>query len=408
MTLLRTTAQLLLFVLIEIYFYYGIKEYLKKNTFKNIYFILSALGALVIMGAAYKPFILWPRWMGVYVVGTCFVILFSKLIGSVFLLVGDVVRGIKLIIQKTSNTKKKQVDKKISRAQFFNQLAFYGTAIPLLSFVYGMIVTAFDYKIHRVKLSFPNFPKAFNGLKIVQISDIHTGTYINQGPLERAIQLVMKESADIIFFTGDLVNEIADEAFPYKTQLASLKAPIGVYSILGNHDYGDYFRWENDEDKKKNLVVLKQFEIDCGWDLLLNEHRVLERNEDQLAIVGVENWGNAMRFPKLGDIAKAKKGTEQIPFKILLSHDPSHWDAKVLGQHPDIDLMLSGHTHGMQLGVEIKGFKWSPSRFFYKQWAGLYQTKHQYLYVNRGLGIIGYPGRVGIRPEITVIELFSE
>jgi hypothetical protein len=409
MALYKILIPFLIFIVVEFYFYKGIKPLLKSSVSKITYYLISIFGVIIFLVGIFKPFILWPKWLGVYVVGVFFILLVSKTIGCIVLLIFDCVRFIKrYLIPFTLNkgTVYKQTNT-LTRKEFINKLTFYSASVPFIGLLYGMIKTAFDYKVHRIRLTFSHLPEAFNGFKIIQISDIHSGTYVNQGPLETAINLINKEQGDIIFFTGDLVNEIADEAFVYKEQLSALKAPFGVYSILGNHDYGDYFRWNSDKEKQMNLQALKDFQKSCGWDLLLNESRIIEKNNQKIAIIGVENWGSALRFPKLGDVDKAKKGTEHIPFKILLSHDPSHWDAKVVGYHSDIDLMLSGHTHGMQLGVEIKGFKWSPSKYFYKQWAGLYKQSHQYLYVNRGLGVIGYPGRLGILPEITVIELYK-
>jgi hypothetical protein len=409
MALYKILIPFLIFIVVEFYFYKGIKPLLKSSVSKITYYLISIFGVIIFLVGIFKPFILWPKWLGVYVVGVFFILLVSKTIGCIVLLIFDCIRFIKrYLIPFTLNkgTVYKQTNT-LTRKEFINKLTFYSASVPFIGLLYGMIKTAFDYKVHRIRLTFSHLPEAFNGFKIIQISDIHSGTYVNQGPLETAINLINKEQGDIIFFTGDLVNEIAAEAFVYKEQLSALKAPFGVYSILGNHDYGDYFRWNSDKEKQMNLQALKDFQKSCGWDLLLNESRIIEKNNQKIAIIGVENWGSALRFPKLGDVDKAKKGTEHIPFKILLSHDPSHWDAKVVGYHSDIDLMLSGHTHGMQLGVEIKGFKWSPSKYFYKQWAGLYKQSHQYLYVNRGLGVIGYPGRLGILPEITVIELYK-
>jgi predicted MPP superfamily phosphohydrolase len=217
--------------------------------------------------------------------------------------------------------------------------------------------------------------------------------------------MILAENPDLILFTGDLVNDRADEMTDYMDVFSRLKAPMGVYSTLGNHDYGDYVNWPSPEAKVQNLEALKQVHSRLGWRLLMNEHVPLERNGHKIALLGIENWGAKGRFPKYGRMDLAYPGTEQYPFKILMSHDPSHWDAEVRVKYPDIDLMLAGHTHGMQFGVELPHFKWSPVQWMYKQWAGLYSEGSQHLYVNRGFGFIGYPGRVGILPEITVIEL---
>lgn len=294
----------------------------------------------------------------------------------------------------------------ITRSVFLKRMALILGATALGGFLYG-ITNRYNYKVRRLKLSFNNLPDAFRGTKIVQISDIHSGSFDNHEAVAHGAKLVMNENPDIIFFTGDLVNNKADEIQPYTNIFSGLKAPMGVYSTLGNHDYGDYVHWPSEEAKTKNLEWLKQTHANMGWKLMMNEHVILERGNDKIAIVGIENWGAKAGFPKYGDMKKAYAGLKEkdVPFQLLLSHDPSHWDAQVLKEYPDIDLTLSGHTHGMQFGIEIPGFKWSPVKYVYKNWAGLYKQGKQHLYVNRGFGFLGYPGRLGIMPEITVIEL---
>jgi predicted MPP superfamily phosphohydrolase len=239
----------------------------------------------------------------------------------------------------------------------------------------------------------------------VQLSDIHSGSFGDPAAVNKGVDMVLAEKPDIILFTGDLVNSIATEMKDYQAVFSRLQAPMGVYSTLGNHDYGDYHWWESEQAKKANLDRLCQIQAEMGWRLLMNEHVVFERGGDRIALLGIENWSAKARFPKYGKMSEAHAGTEQYPFKILMSHDPSHWDAEVRTRYPDVDLMLAGHTHGMQWGFELPGLKWSPVSFLYRQWAGLYQEGDQKLYVNRGFGFIGYPGRFGILPEITVIEL---
>lgn len=294
----------------------------------------------------------------------------------------------------------------ISRSVFLKRTALVLGATTLGGFLYG-ITNRYNYQVRRVKLKFDNLPNAFKGTRIVQISDIHSGSFDNHEAVLRGAKKIMDEQPDIIFFTGDLVNDRADEIQPYKDIFSQLKAPLGVYSTLGNHDYGDYAQWPSPEAKVANLEWLKSTHGEMGWKLMMNEHVVLEKGDDKIAIVGIENWGAKAGFPKYGDMSKAYQGLDEknIPFKILLSHDPSHWDNEVQQKYPDIDLTLSGHTHGMQFGIEIPGFKWSPVKYVYKNWAGLYQKGKQHLYVNRGFGFLGYPGRLGILPEITVIEL---
>jgi predicted MPP superfamily phosphohydrolase len=271
--------------------------------------------------------------------------------------------------------------------------------------VYGF-TNQYKYQIKRVKLSFDNLPASFKGLRIVHISDIHSGSFMDKKAVEHGVEMIMKENADLILFTGDLVNDKATEMENYMDVFSKLKAPMGVFSTLGNHDYGDYVQWPiNGISKEQNLIDLQKVHADIGWKLLMNEHVILKKDTDEIALLGIENWSNKARFPKHGRMDLAHAGTEKYPFKILMSHDPSHWDAQVKTDYADVDLMLSGHTHGMQFGVELPGFKWSPVQYMYPQWSGLYESQKQKLYVNRGFGFIGYPGRVGQLPEITIIEL---
>ena len=292
----------------------------------------------------------------------------------------------------------------ISRSVFMSWLGMGVGAGIYSSLLYGLS-NKYKYRVRRLRLAFDNLPASFKGLRIVQISDIHSGSLKDPAAVRRGIDMVMAEKADLILFTGDLVNDIAMEVGEYQSIFSCLSAPMGVYSTLGNHDYGDYAWWENAEAKKANLDHLMRIQKEMGWRLLMNEHVVLERGEEQIAVLGVENWSAKSRFPKYGKLDEAYAGADKYPFKILMSHDPSHWDAEVRKDYPDIDLMLAGHTHGMQFGLEMPGFKWSPVQYIYKEWAGLYEQGKQKLYVNRGFGFIGYPGRVGIMPEITVIEL---
>ena len=295
----------------------------------------------------------------------------------------------------------------ISRLKFLSQAAFVLAAVPFVSLIYGMVKSGFDIRVKKIKLNLAKLPDSFNGLKIVQISDIHCGSFTTTNHFENAVSIINEQKPDVIFFTGDLVNDVATETENFLETFSKIQAPMGVYSTLGNHDYGDYVKWESSEEKAKNLNELKSKHKHFGWNLLLNEHVSLSKGEDKIALIGIENWG-ARGFTKYGDLKRAHAGTELYPVKLLLSHDPSHWEAQVLTDFKDIDVAFAGHTHGMQFGVEIPGFKWSPVQYFYKQWAGLYQQGNQYLYVNRGLGFIGYPGRVGILPEITVFELSNK
>lgn len=334
------------------------------------------------------------------------IIILSKIIGSIFLLMEDITRAFKWSFLKFGFFAENGFSS--SRGKFLSQLGIIISFLPFTSLIYGMVKTGFDYRVRTIKLLLPNLPDTFNGYKIAQVSDIHCGSFSSEAPLKKAIGLLTSKNPDMIFFTGDLVNNRSEEAENFLAQLSEIKAKDGVFSVLGNHDYGDYVQWDSKKEKEKNLQQLVDIHKRIGWKLLRNENHIFEKDGEQIAILGVENWGNAMRFPKLGDLDLAKKGTENVPVKLLLSHDPSHWDAKVCPEHPDIDATFSGHTHGFQFGIEIPGFKWSPVQYVYKEWAGLYENGKQKLYVNRGLGFLGYLGRVGISPEITLFELSNK
>ncbi len=266
-----------------------------------------------------------------------------------------------------------------------------------------MIVGAHDYRIRKETLRLPQLPKEFDGIRITQISDIHSGSFFNKTAVMRGLEMIQGTKADVIVFTGDLVNNRAREIGDYFEIFNKVRAPLGVYSSLGNHDYG--YRFNSEKDREKNFKEMIELHERLGWDLLRNENRLLKVDNEILSIVGVENWSANPRFPRLGDVKKALEGSQESPVHILLSHDPSHWDAQVRKEFKEIDLMLAGHTHGMQMGVEVGDIRWSPSQYGYKQWAGLYEENRQYLYVNRGFGYIGLPARIGMPPEITVIEL---
>lgn len=333
---------------------------------------------------------------------------FAKLLTSVFLLSDDIRRLIVLITHQFKNSSNTGIasisDNSISRSVFLSWLGIGIGGGLFGTLLYGFS-NKYNYQLRKVKLSFANLPASFKGLKIIQISDIHSGSFQNKHAVQKGVDLILKQKPDLILFTGDLVNDRHEEMLDYVDVFNRLKAPMGVYSTLGNHDYGDYVSWPSEEEKQKNLEELKKIHAQLGWRLLMNEHVILEKNNEQIALLGIENWGAKGHFPKYGKMNEAYPGTEKYPFKILMSHDPSHWDAEVKPKYPDIDLTLSGHTHGFQFGVENPYFKWSPVQWMYKEWAGLYEDGKQKLYVNRGFGFLGYPGRVGILPEITLFEL---
>ena len=291
------------------------------------------------------------------------------------------------------------------RSKFLARSAVIMATLPIVTMSFGIVRGAYDYRIRRRKVYLPSLPKAFEGVKVAQLSDIHSGSFYDKVAVQGGIDMLMAEKPDLIFFTGDLVNSQTKEVSDYMDLFSKVKADLGVYSTLGNHDYGDYLQWSSVEAKQRNLADMIKTHERLGWKLLMNENEAIRVGTDQISVLGVENWG-AGRFAKYGQLDKAALYAEG-DVKLLLSHDPSHWDAQIRSQQPDIDITFSGHTHGMQLGVEIGDFRWSPSKYIYKQWADLYQENNQYLYVNRGYGFLGFPGRIGILPEITMLELTS-
>lgn len=337
----------------------------------------------------------------VYFGGLLLALLAAKILITVPLLLEDVVRLGRLVTRQFGSAPAGG-GAPISRSAFLSRAALVLGAVPFVSLLWGMARGGTAYQVRRRVLRFPNLPAAFEGFRILQISDLHTGSFSSREPLRRAVQLINEQQADLIFMTGDLVNNVATEVEDHIDTLAGIRSARPIYSILGNHDYGDYVQWESAEAKRANLERLMRNHAKIGWELLLDESRVVEHNGERIAILGVQNWGT--KFVKHGNLAKAHAGSGDAPFKILLTHDPTHWDAQV-HEYPDIDLTLSGHTHGAQFGVNLPHLKWSPVQYVYKQWAGLYKREKQQLYVNVGLGFIGYPGRVGFLPEITVLEL---
>jgi uncharacterized protein len=401
------------FLLLDWYVFTGIKaltELLQPTSRKIIHLIFWLLTAwsvfnLFIMYTGI--YVTWPTWLRSFSIGLILVLFLTKLIFVLFLLMDDVQRFIQLCIFWLQDKPADATTPSISRSDFLMKAGLVVSAIPFTGMIYGILVGAHDYTVRKKRIVLKNLPAAWNGLKIVQLSDIHSGSFYNKTAVKRGVEMVMAQKPDIIFFTGDLVNNVASEMDNYIEVFSELKAPLGIYSTLGNHDYGDYVAWETARAKEDNLNKLIGVHKKMGWDILMNEHRILKRDGQEIAILGIENWGAKGHFPKYGKMHLAYPGTERVAVKLLLSHDPSHWDAEVLKKYKDIDIMFAGHTHGMQFGIEKGPLKWSPVQWMYDQWAGLYEKNNQYLYVNRGFGFIGFPGRVGMAPEITVIELFN-
>ena len=396
---------------IEFYFFTGVQTIIKdfqpqrKVTIQIIYWVISGISIGISVIAMFYPPPMWPAFFRTYIFSIIFILFFSKIIGCTFLLVDDITRLFRWSFQFLTTINHPEKREGISRLKFLAYVSGTFFAIPFISLFYGIVCGAYRYKTHIVKLGFPNLPDAFDGLRIVQVSDIHTGSFANTDALNYAFNKVIELRPDVIFFTGDLVNNKVEETEGFLPIYQKLKASMGVYSILGNHDYGDYVEWPSLQAKHENLEALKKVHAEAGWKLLVNEHVTLEKNNQHIALLGVENWGGNLHFKKYGKLDAAYKGSEKYDFKILLSHDPSHWNKEVKQHYKDIDITFSGHTHGFQFGIEIPGFKWSPVQYIYPQWSGLYKHDEQFLYVNRGLGFLGYNGRLGIWPEITFIEL---
>ncbi|WP_343487475.1 metallophosphoesterase [Allomuricauda sp. d1] len=338
-----------------------------------------------------------------YAFGFLLAMLSFQMITILFLFGEDIFRIFTGLYQKLFGSEKEFSIP--TRRRFLSVLALGIAALPFGALLWGMYKGKYNYKVLKYVLEFDDLPEAFDGYQITQISDIHSGSFDDRKKIEYGVNLINEQQSDVILFTGDMVNNMAAEMVPWKELFSTLNAKDGKFSVLGNHDYGDYVSWETEEAKTKNLEDLKVLQKGMGFDLLMNEHRYLEKNGEKIALVGVENWG-AGGFKKAGDLKKASSGIEKDDFKILMSHDPSHWEQQVISDDYHYHLTLSGHTHGMQFGIEIPGWiKWSPVKWRYKYWAGIYEELGQFINVNRGFGFIGYPGRVGIWPEISVITL---
>jgi predicted MPP superfamily phosphohydrolase len=409
---------LVVMILLDLYLWSSIK----KQVFNYRTWLTVAIsilywlpfGLLLIFAAvsAFVPVIDWNDPMRTYLFGFIFVFYTAKLLPIIFLLLADFIRLIDRIFVLFKKEKRKELDKEVegmSRSKFLQYMGFLGGGLMMGTMFTGMFKWVYEFNIVREKIKIPHLPDSFRGLKIVQISDMHLGSWASVKPLEQAVSMINEMNPDLILFTGDLVNYATKEAFRFEETLSKLKAKKGVYSILGNHDYGDYVNWSSKQAKQANMNEMYDLYDRMGWKLMNNKNQVFENGSGKLALVGVENWGASPRFPKYGNLQKAMAGAEDADVKVLMTHDPTHWEKIVIPEGHKIDLSLSGHTHGFQFGIEIPGIKWSPAQWLYKHWAGLYQDEQsgQYLYVNRGLGVIGYPGRIGILPEITVFELTS-
>ena len=407
---------IVIMILLDVYVFMAIKSVSHSASSKMRAFLFSAywmVSVIAIVGLLIFIFTgpdFLPKKVRTYLFASILAFVFAQLVSTVFFLIDDIRRLIQWIAAKVffRDTEISTMSGDgISRSVFLSWLGLAAGTTFFGTLIYGFS-NKYNYTVKRIKLPFDNLPPGFNGVKIVHFSDVHSGSFTNKKAVERGVQMIIAEKGDIVIFSGDLVNDRATEMKDYMDVFNKVKAPMGVYSTFGNHDYGEYVNWPIDGvTKAQNLINLAKIHAEMGWRLMMDEHIELERNGDKIALIGIQNWSAKARFPKYGDMKKAYAGAEKYPFKILISHDPSHWDAQVRPEYGDVDLTLSGHTHGMQFGVDIPGFKWSPVQYMYKEWDGLYEEGKQKLYVNPGFGFIGYPGRVGILPEITVIELVN-
>ncbi len=400
----------ILLIIIDIYIYRAIRSVSwkwKGQKHLSFTYIWWGYTFLLIAGVFISIFFNIKFLLRSIILVVFFLTFVSKIFILPFLIADDLRR---LMVWISRKLKRKEISgnnkaNAIPRSEFLIKAGTLVAAIPLASLTYGVVSSAYDYRVKRRTLYLPNLPKAFDGIKLGQLSDIHSGSFYDRKAVIGGVDMLLKEKPDMVFFTGDLVNNIASEMYDYQDIFSKVKAPLGVFSVLGNHDYGDYHYGQGPSAAKiKNLADVKQTHKNMGWDLLLNENRRLKIDGEEIAILGIENWGVG-RFAKYGRMDLAVKDTDDVPVKLLLSHDPSHWRAQVLPEYPQIDAMFSGHTHGMQFGLVTDKFQWSPAQYVYKEWAGHYKEGLQQLYVNVGYGFLGYPGRVGILPEITIFEL---
>jgi len=410
----RMLPMLIFLILIDGYLWLSIRKtvFSFQKEFKIIAITIYWMPLILLIGCIvvgiFIDFAMWNIPFRTIVPGVILILFLFKFIPFIFQLITDIVRLFKFgFISFTHG--KIRLDE-VPRARWLQLTGWSIGSVFLIIMVLGMVWWNYDFNVIKQDIVLPELPASFDGLKILQVSDIHCGSWTCRKELEKAVNLMNQQKADIVFFTGDMANYTTLDVLPFESILKKIKAPYGVFAILGNHDYGAYVTWPSVEMKEKDQVALFDFYHRLGWRLLLNEHSVIRRGNDSIAILGVQNWGKSYRFQKLGDIPAAQHGIDSMPVQLLLSHDPSFWDTIICHKFRNIDITFSGHTHAFQLGIECFGIKWSPAQYLYDQWGGLYSnpvpgSHPQYIYVNRGLGSIGYPGRIGELPEITVITL---
>lgn len=403
--ILRFIILCALFLFIEFYSYQAFRTLIKLRWVLISYQVISVL----LLAFIIYSFTQFDRSVGqtkqtMFTMGLMLLVYVPKIVLTLVMFGEDIFRiGASILNYFMYNAPRKEMMP--DRRKFVSQLALGLAAVPFLSLIYGIFEGKYNFKVFKQTIFFPDLPDEFDGFKITQISDVHSGSFDNPDKINYAVDLINQQESDMILFTGDIVNTHAKEMHPWLETFNRIKEyKYGKYAVLGNHDYGEYVTWPSEKEKDENFAEIKSLYGKIGFDLLLNENKYIQKGSDKIALVGVENWGK--NFKKAGDLNKASANLQEDDFKVLMSHDPSHWEYEIKKHPKNFHLTLSGHTHGMQFGIEIPGyFKWSLAQYIYKQWAGLYEEAGRYVYVNRGFGFHAYPGRVGIMPEITVIEL---
>ncbi len=394
---------IIVLICIDLYAFQSVKTLFRNSNIWKMYWLVNVavIYFFVFRGYSYDSSNVKSSLYFTYAIGLIVISIVPKLLISATLFLEDITRvGMGVFYYFFSE---KQASFMPSRRAFTSKIALGLASIPFAAILYGMTKGKYNYQIVKHELFFDDLPVAFDGFTITHISDVHSGSFDNADKIAHGMTLINEQESDIICFTGDLVNNVAEEMDPWIDDFKSLKAPYGKFSILGNHDYGEYVKWNSTADKEANFQKIKSVHPQIGFNLLLNQHVSIEKDGEKIELIGLENWG--LRFKKAGDLSKASKLVANDAFKIVLSHDPSHWEQEIKSHPSNFHLTLSGHTHGMQFGIEIPGFKWSPVQYVYKRWAGIYQVAGRYINVNRGFGFLAFPGRVGIWPEISVITL---
>ncbi len=406
----------LLILALDFYGFYGLRKLTRHRPFVNFrkqifraywimdisFLVFSFIWTLIIRNSSWSDYVQYRNYF--YITGAFILIFLPKIVYLIFNLLHDIVLLIRWVLLKLF--RKSFSSYALPRPPVLLSIGFVLSIFMFVWVLYGVVYGRFNFKVKEVEVEVSDLPASFDGFRIIHISDTHLGSFARTRPVRRGVEKIRNTPHDMLVFTGDMVNNEAVEAEKFVDYFARIESPYGKFSILGNHDMGDYRRWYTIEEKAANLQQLQDFQAKMGFDLLRNDHRFITRGNDSIMIAGVDNWG-LPPFAQLGDLDEALGEHAAFPFKILLSHDPSHWTEQVIPD-TDIKLTLSGHTHGMQAGLRTSWFQFSPVSLKYENWNGLYSENDQQLYVNRGFGFIGFPGRMGMRPEITLLILRAQ